>query len=228
MEELINADFSQRVVIATDELPWIPSPMAGVERRPLDRIGGEVARATSLVRYAPGSNFPPHDHALGEEFLVIDGVFSDEHGDYPAGTYVRNPPGSRHSPRTGPGCVIFVKLRQMPVTERERVVIDTGAAEWQEGFAPGHARLSLYSAGPDGETVTMERLDAGAGLPAYDCKGGEELLLISGDLADDEHSYPVGTWIRSPDVYHQGLHSRHGAVYWVKRGHLPGENRRPQ
>jgi anti-sigma factor ChrR (cupin superfamily) len=228
MEELINADYSQRVVIATDELPWIPSPMAGVERRPLDRIGGEVARATSLVRYAPGSNFPAHDHALGEEFLVIDGVFSDEHGDYPAGTYVRNPPGSRHSPRTGPGCVIFVKLRQMPVTERERVVIDTGAAEWQSGLAPGHAVLPLYSAGPDGETVTMERLDAGAGLPAYDCQGGEELLLISGDLADGEQSYPARTWIRSPGVYRQGLHSRHGAVYWVKRGHLTGENRRPQ
>jgi anti-sigma factor ChrR (cupin superfamily) len=228
MEELINADFSERVVIVTDELPWIPSPMAGVERRPLDRIGGEVARATSLVRYAPASNFPAHDHALGEEFLVIDGVFSDEHGDYPAGTYVRNPPGSRHSPRTGPGCVIFVKLRQMPVTERERVVIDTSAAEWQPGIAPGHARLLLYSAGPDGETVTMERLDAGASLPAYDRRGGEELFLISGDLADDEHSYPVRTWIRSPDLYHQGLHSRSGAVYWVKRGHLPGENCRPQ
>lgn len=228
MDELINSDFSQRIVIATDELPWIASPQAGIERRPLDRIGGEVARATSLVRYAPGSKFPSHDHALGEEFLVIDGVFSDEHGDYPAGTYVRNPPGSRHSPGTAPGCVIFVKLRQMPEMERERVVIDTNTAGWQPGVAPGHTRLTLYSAGPGGENVTMERLDAGASLPAYACEGGEELFLVAGDLADDERSYPAGTWMRSPDGYRQDLHSRYGAVYWVKRGHLSGENRRPQ
>src|SRR5438034_9765568 len=96
----IHADFSQRVVMATGDMPWIPSPQAGVERRMLDRIGGEVARATSLVRYAAASTFPAHDHALGEEFLVLDGVFSDEHGDYPARPYVRNPPLSRHSPHT--------------------------------------------------------------------------------------------------------------------------------
>ena len=126
-DELINADFTQRVVIRTAGLPWLPSPQAGVERRMLDRVGGEVARATSLVRYAAQSSFPAHVHALGEEFLVLDGVFGDEHGDYPAGTYVRNPPGSRHAPRTAPGCVILVKLRQMAPDEigrascRERV-----------------------------------------------------------------------------------------------------------
>ncbi len=124
-QELVNADFPQRVVIATDTLPWIPSPQAGVERRLLDRIGGEVARATSLVRYAPASAFPAHEHALGEEFFVLSGVFSDEHGDYGEGTYVRNPPRSRHTPRTRPGCTILVKLRQMKPTETKRVVIDT-------------------------------------------------------------------------------------------------------
>src|SRR5581483_9595786 len=102
-EDRINADFSQRIVIATEQLPWIPSPQRGVERRMLDRIGAEVARATSLVRYAAASSFPAHVHGLGEEFLVLSGIFSDEHGDYPTGTYVRNPPLSRHTPRTGPG-----------------------------------------------------------------------------------------------------------------------------
>jgi anti-sigma factor ChrR (cupin superfamily) len=134
--ELVNADFSRRVVIATGEMPWIPSPQAGVERRPLDRIGGEVARATSLVRYAPASAFPAHEHALGEEFLVLDGVFSDEHGDYPAGTYVRNPPQSRHTPRTAPGCTIFVKLRQMAPSERHRMVIDTNIVKWKATGRP--------------------------------------------------------------------------------------------
>src|SRR5439155_5276531 len=157
--ELVNADFSRRVVIATDEMPWIPSPQAGVERRPLDRIGGEVARATSLVRYAAASAFPAHDHALGEEFLVLTGVFSDEHGDYPAGTYVRNPPGSRHAPRTEPGCSILVKLRQLTPSEQQRIVIDTASAGWKRTDNPGVTRLPLYL--DLREEVMLEQIRAG-------------------------------------------------------------------
>src|SRR5215510_12612552 len=143
--DLVNADFTRRVVITTDALPWIPSPQAAVERRLLDRIGGEVARATSLVRYAKASAFPAHSHALGEEFLVLDGVFSDERGDYPAGTYVRNPPGSRHTPRTAPGCIILVKLRQMPDSENRRVVIETTMAAWEQPDVKGHHSQLLYA-----------------------------------------------------------------------------------
>jgi anti-sigma factor ChrR (cupin superfamily) len=219
-DDRINADFSSRAVVATGEMPWIASPQAGVERRMLDRIGGEVARATSLVRYAADSIFPEHSHALGEEFLVLEGVFSDEHGDYPAGTYIRNPPGSRHSPRSSPGCTIFVKLRQMQPEEHRRVVIDTSAAAWQGGDAEGHARIVLHSAGDGGELVTMERLDAGASLPAHDCPGGEELFLLSGDLVDEDGSYKAGAWMRLPAGSRHRLSSEAGAVYWVKRGHL--------
>ncbi len=218
--ERVNADFSQRVVIATNELPWIPSPQAGVERRLLDRIGGEVARATSLVRYLPASIFPAHDHALGEELLVLEGIFSDEHGDYPAGTYVRNPPGSRHAPRTGPGCTLFVKLRQMPPTEQKRIVADTTNLERGRGSAGGHARLDLYSAGPAGEQVTVELLRAGADLPETGGSGGEEIFVLSGDLGDDDGVYGAGTWIRNPVGYRRRLKSTGGATYWAKRGHL--------
>ena len=216
----VNADFSERVVIATNGMPWIPSPQPGVDRRMLDRIGDEVARATSLVRYAPASVFAPHAHGLGEEFLVLDGVFSDEHGDYPAGTYVRNPPGSQHSPRTEPGCVIFVKLRQMSPKERERVVINTQKAEWGRGDVEGHQRLDLYTNREDGEHVTIERLAAGASLPATDCRGGEEIFVLSGSLDDERGEYPAGTWIRNPDGYRRRLKSASGAAFWAKRGHL--------
>ena len=216
--ELVNADFAQRVVIATDTLPWIPSPQAGVERRMLDRIGGEVARATSLVRYAGASAFPAHQHGLGEEFLVLDGVFSDEHGDYPKGTYVRNPPGSRHTPRTEPGCTILVKLRQMKPTEAARVVIDTSAAAWEETGTSGLTRLRLHE--DPGERVGLERLAPGTHLHDVDCPGGEEIFLLSGRLKDEYGDYGAGAWIRNPAGFRRSLESPDGATYWVKRGHL--------
>jgi anti-sigma factor ChrR (cupin superfamily) len=218
--ELVNADFSRRVVIATDEMPWIPSPQAGVERRLLDRIGGEVARATSLVRYAPASAFPAHDHALGEEFLVLSGVFSDEHGDYGVGTYVRNPPQSRHSPRTAPGCSILVKLRQMTPSEQKRVVIDTTTAKWEQAGNAGSKTVPLYLAPDAGEKVSLERLEAGARHGDVDCPGGEEIFVLSGDLEDEYGKYGAGTWIRNPVGFRRSLGSSSGATYWVKRGHL--------
>ena len=218
--ERVNADFSRRVVIATDQMPWIPSPQAGVERRLLDRIGGEVARATSLVRYAPASAFPTHDHALGEEFLVLDGIFSDEHGDYPAGTYVRNPPRSRHSPRTAPGCTILVKLRQMPLSEQHRIVTDTTSAKWEQADGAGVSRLPLYLDSNTGERVMLERLAAGTRHTGLDCPDGEEIFILSGDLEDEHGIYRAGTWIRNPAGFRRSLQSRGGTTYWVKRGHL--------
>lgn len=223
MDELINADFTKRVVLATNDLPWGPSPQAGVERRLLDRIGGEVARATSLVRYAPNSVFPAHSHALGEEFLVLDGVFSDERGDYPAGTYVRNPPGSSHSPRTAPGCTILVKLRQMPDSESRRVVVDTTKAAWEQPDFEGHQSQLLYASHATGERVTLEKLAGGTTLPSTQSDGGEEIFLLTGTLADDYGHYGAGTWIRSPAGLRSKFSSQEGAVFWAKRGHLrPG------
>lgn len=125
----VNDDFSARVLVHSSRLDWVPSPIAGVDRRMLDRIGDEVARATSVVSYAPHSSFSRHTHAGGEEFLVLDGVFSDEHGDYPAGTYIRNPPTSAHTPSSSGGCVIFVKLWQFDPADRTSVVMDVAKAE---------------------------------------------------------------------------------------------------
>ena len=94
----IHSDYTQRVVLNHHDLPWVASPEAGVERRMLDRVGGEIARATSIVRYQPGSRFKSHRHDLGEEIFVLEGVFSDETGDYSQGAYLMNPPGSAHAP----------------------------------------------------------------------------------------------------------------------------------
>jgi anti-sigma factor ChrR (cupin superfamily) len=220
--ERINADFSLRAVMRSDDMPWAPSPQAGVERRFLDRIGGEVARATSIVRYAPGCDFPPHRHDLGEEFLVLDGVFSDEHGDYPAGTYVRNPPGSRHAPRTDPGCVIFVKLRQMRADEARRIVVLTDPLAWTEGDVPHLARKLLH-VGRSGETVALERLAPASRLAPGSSPAGEEVLVLDGDLMAGDEVFEPGTWIRNPPGFQSALSTQGGVTYFVKRGHLPPE-----
>ena len=125
----INTDLSQKLALNCGELPWLASPQKGVERVMLERDGDEVARATSLVRYAPKSSFSRHQHDLGEEFLVLEGEFQDEHGQYPAGTYVKNPPGSSHTPFTDTGCTLFVKLRYLDPLDVERVVINTHSSD---------------------------------------------------------------------------------------------------
>ena len=106
----VNANFTQRAAVHPASAQWIPSPMPGVERRMLDRIDDEVERATTIVRFAPGSTFSAHTHTGGEEYLVLEGVFQDEHGDFPVGTYVRNPPTSQHTPVAADGSTIPVKL----------------------------------------------------------------------------------------------------------------------
>ena len=81
---MLNMDFAQQLFINTQTQPWQPSPMAGVDRKPLAREDTESGHATSIVRYAPNSHFNTHFHPKGEEILVLAGIFSDEHGDYPA------------------------------------------------------------------------------------------------------------------------------------------------
>ncbi len=216
---LLNSDFTQLVVVDTRALKWQPSPESGVERKPLDRIGDEVARATSIVRYAPGSRFSEHQHGLGEEFLVLSGVFLDEHGSYPSGTYVRNPPGSRHSPGSPSGCEIFVKLRQFDPADLERVVIDTHTAAWQPGSVPGVSVLPLHTFGS--EQVALARLAAGTRLQAHTHIGGEEVLILEGVLADEHGEYPQGSWIRSPHLSRHAAYTDTGCLIYVKTGHLP-------
>ena len=131
----INAEFNERAAVIADDSQWVHSPESGVERQMLDRIGDEVARATSIVRYAPGSSFATHQHAKGEEFLVLDGIFSDESGHYPAGSYVRNPPGSAHAPYSDEGCRILVKLRQFDAQDLDQFSVDTtDDNNWPAGF----------------------------------------------------------------------------------------------
>ncbi len=219
----INADFSQRVVIRPEEHRWVPSPQPGVERMMLDRIGDEVARATSLVRYAANSQFPMHTHGGGEEFLVLEGLFADEHGDYPAGTYVRNPIGTSHTPRVGPeGATIFVKLHQFDLGDTAPICIDTRAGTWRPGMVPGLSVLPLHDF--EGEHVALVKWAPNTRFNPHRHWGGEEILVLQGTFHDEHGSYPQGSWLRSPHLSaHHPFTLEDGALIYVKVGHLmPG------
>ena len=213
----LHADFTKRVVVHSDEEPWQASPMPGVDRRMLDRIGGEVARATTIVRYAPESKFSAHTHSGGEEFIVLEGVFQDEHGDFPAGTYVRNPPTTEHTPGSEPGCTIFVKLWQFDMDDRNQFRKDM--ADELAGPVDGVATAELHK--DDRETVTYRKLEAGAALKVNDA-GGIEVLVLTGEITEGGDKLQKGSWLRLPEG--QALNAEagaSGATVWMKTGHLP-------
>jgi ChrR Cupin-like domain len=215
----INAQFDQRVVLHGAEMPWVDSPVAGVQRRMLDRIGAEVARATSIVRYAPGSRFTAHTHGGGEEFLVLEGVFQDEHGDFPAGSYVRNPPTSRHTPGSEPGCVIFVKLWQFDPADRTPVMIDLHKiGNVDDAHRPGVAVTPLFEDAR--ETVRLEIWQPGVEIEAA-MPDGAEVLVLSGGFSDGGERLRPWSWLRVPRGGRlDATAGADGARVWIKTRHL--------
>jgi len=213
----LNADFDARVLVHADAVPWRASPMKGVDRRMLDRIGGEVARATTIVRYAPESRFSAHTHTGGEEYVVLDGVFQDEYGDFPAGTYVRNPPTSSHTPGSAPGCTIFVKLWQFDPDDRTQV-----ARRMDEGMidaGPGLRAALLHEDAR--ETVRFIEMAPGAALSEA-APGGAELLVLDGTLTEGGAALRASSWLRLPQGARlEATAGEGGARVWIKTGHLP-------
>jgi anti-sigma factor ChrR (cupin superfamily) len=214
----INMDFSQFVAIDTEAQEWIESPLAGVHRRMLEREKPESGRATSIVRYAPGSHFSPHTHDGGEEFLVLDGVFSDGYGDFGAGSYIRNPVGSQHRPHSEPGCTIFVKLWQMDPNDQTFVRTRATDGEWQAGLVDGHSVKPLHDY--EMEHVGLVRLAAGTTFTTAVGAIGQEILVIEGDFADEHGTYGTGGWIRYPVGMAHCPSTDSGCRLYVKVGHL--------
>jgi anti-sigma factor ChrR (cupin superfamily) len=215
---MLNLNFSERVVIDTNRMGWVPSPMAGVWRKPLAREDAECGHATSIVRYEPGARFRAHDHPGGEEILVLAGVFSDETGDYGAGTYFRNPVGFRHAPFSAPGCTLLVKLHQFQQDDTAHVVVDTHNTP----FGPGRGKLRVLPLHEHGhERVSLVRWPAGEQSPAHRHAGGAELYVIAGELQDEHGTYPAGTWLRTPRGSSHAPRAREATLVWVKTGHLP-------
>jgi len=215
----VAADFTQREVIHSNDLPWVSSPMQGVDRRALDRVGNEVARATTIVRYAPKSHFSSHVHTGGEEFIVLEGVFQDEHGDFPVGSYIRNPPQSSHTPRSDNGCIIFVKLWQFQPEDRTHVRLQMNAMDKVAllNFS-GVYITPLYK--DRIETVSLYQLEAYAQLNLTPLNGAE-LLVLEGEIIEQQDKLVKGSWARFPINHQIDMKAEScGARVWVKTGHL--------
>ena len=201
----------------TADMEWVPSPNPQVLRKLLEREKPESGQVTSVVKYEPNSKFQPHSHPYGEEIFVLEGEFADEKGRYPAGTYIRNPPGSSHSPFSETGCVIFVKLNQFAEGDSERVVIDTNSTDWLQGLG-GLLVMPLHQHA--GQNTALVKWPAGERFQPHRHLGGEEIFVLSGTFKDENGSYPKGTWLRSPHNSQHFPFTDEETVIMVKVGHM--------
>lgn len=217
----INADFSVAVVVDTARLDWQSSPAIGVKRKRLELVGKNEPRLTTLVKFLPGSSFKRHGHDGGEEFLVLSGVFSDASGDYGAGCYVRNPPGSFHAPFTDQGCTILVKLRQFHPVDRKQLVIDTRAntTRWSPAGEPGVLKLQLHDILK--EQVSLYRIYAQCWIAPKCYSEGVEIFVCEGSITVSGMNYPEGSWLRYPAGSKFKIKSPDGARIYMKQGAFP-------
>lgn len=214
---LLNMDLSKVACLLSEQQQWIKSPADGVSRVPLEREAAESGRTTSFVRFEPGSYFPPHQHPQGEEIYVLDGVFSDENGDYPAGSYIRNPPGSSHSPFTREGCTIFVKLDQFQQDDKAPVVIRPDEQKWQSGI--GNLKVTSLHA-HNTESTALVWWPENEVFQPHAHYGGEEIVVLKGRFIDEHGEYPAGSWIRSPHMSRHYPYVKEETLIFVKVGHL--------
>lgn len=216
----LNMDFTKAVKVLASEHHWELSPADGVSRMPLEKEAEESGHTTSLVRFAPGSNFPPHTHPLGEEIIILDGIFSDENGDYPASTYIRNPPKSHHSPFTRDGCTLFVKLDQFHPQDTLSVVVRPEDRQWLQG----HGNLTVLPLHEfETQHTALVHWPAHEKFNPHQHWGGEEILVLEGEFCDEHGHYPAGSWIRSPHLSKHTPFVTVETLILVKTGHLPSE-----
>jgi len=200
-------------------MPWTASPSNTVWRKRVHLVGAaESGQVTSVVRYDAGATFPTHDHPSGEEILVLDGVFSDEHGHWPAGTYLLNPEGFRHAPYSKYGCLLLVKLRQYPGRERQHVAIETDKMPWHPTIKHGVDIKPLYVQEGFSDSMQLTRWAANTRLGRIYYPGGAEIFVIEGELSDETGAYAQGTWLRLPEGASHMPMTETGCTLYMKLG----------
>ena len=214
----INMDRSRRIVINTSRLAWVQSPAGGVWRKQLEREAAESGQVTSIVRYEPNAVFSEHKHPNGEEIFVLDGVFEDEWGRYPAGCYFRNPPGSSHAPHSPEGCLLLVKLNMFQAKDMTSVNINTQTLGWREGVVDGLSVKPLHSFKT--EHTALVRWQPGTEFHTHTHRGGEEIFVLEGVFEDEQGKYAQGSWLRNPHYSQHTPFSTNGCTILVKIGHI--------
>ncbi|MCU7554585.1 cupin domain-containing protein [Alteromonas sp. ASW11-19] len=216
---MLNQNYSESVSINVNQLEWEASPMAGVWRKKLERESAESGRATSIVKYEPGSVFSEHVHTGGEEIYVIDGVFSDETGNYPAGSYFRNPPGTAHSPYSDSGCTLFVKLCYFREGDNRQLVLQREQLGWQQGKNNDEQVFPLHQF--HREVTTLVTLAPNTQWDFTHTASGREILVLEGELRLADQPYPALSWLRFASHDARFLHAGPaGATLLFKTGHL--------
>ena len=217
----INGDLDRAVAVDSAGMQWSPSPSGTVWRKRLHLVGPpESGQVTSVVRYQAESSFPAHEHPDGEEILVLEGVFSDDAGDWPAGTYLLNPEGFRHAPGSVPGCLLFVKLRQYPGLDRRHVTLSTRDQPWEPAETPGIDRKTLYSQPGYSDTTRLERWAPRLDLPRMTFPGGAELFVLEGSFEADGNEYGTHWWLRLPVGATLDPTTTAGCMLYIKEGGL--------
>src|SRR5437867_2969507 len=194
----VNTDISVVVAIDAAACQWEASPSRTVWRKSFYREGGETGPVTSLVRYDAHSSFAPHAHPEGEEIFVLEGVFSDEHGDYPAGSFLLNPPGFAHSPRSASGCKLFVHLRQYGGPGRKHVELDTRSMVWTPTDRAGVSQRKLYGEDEFPESIRLEQWAPGTEVTLGSGATVIEIFVLSGALTSPFGIHRSESWIRAP------------------------------
>lgn len=223
----INAELNFRAVVASAEADWEASPSATVWRKPLFRQGGEYGPVTSIVRYAAGGAFRAHSHPEGEEILVLEGVFADDYGEYPAGTHLLNPHGTRHAPASPAGCVLLVRLRQYAGRNRLQQVVNSNAMEWLPDSLPGTWVKPLYRQQGYPETMALVKWEPGVELERHVHAGVEEVLVLDGGFEDEYGRYDKGTWVRMPHLSTHRPFTSAGCVLYRRIGGPAGAGAQP-
>lgn len=219
---MLNMDFEKTVIIDTEQAEWVPSPKAGVWRKPLAREEAEQGHATSIVKYEPGASFSPHDHPKGEEILVLDGTFSDATGDFSSGTYFRNPAGFKHAPFSKEGCLILVKLHQFQSRDNKRVSIDTNYNNFVNNptNTENNHVLRLHSYREEAVTILFCREGQAVAPRTDENPIGRELFILSGAITEGSNQHKKGTWIRCAATDTRQWTAQKDSVIWFKSGHF--------
>lgn len=218
----LNGELNRRISVDSETLDWEPSPGGQVFRKRLHRVGpAEAGQVTSLVRYPAGSQFPDHGHPDGEEIFVLEGVFSDEHGDWPAGTFLLNPEGFEHRPFSEDGCLLFVKLRQFPGTDRQHVVIDTHSSKWRSSVRRAVSWKKLYAQEPYSDHMRLELWSCPSDVGHLNFPQGAEIFVIEGEFNEGDESFRRHSWLRLPPGSTLHPEGEKPCELYIKEGGFP-------